>query len=256
MRKTLTGVALSVLLGQDYLNQSRVAETTFGKDAVDLGATVTHYADSAWPEHKISGCCGAGNTTLGADVASSEYRLEHLFEAKLEAAKTGGPDYEWYVFTDGDTWWHARGLAVELERVEALLLPATPEKDVLLVGGGGLLIFSEFMVVSRRALDLLGNRTFMDSCRANLYSCSEKPLAPHSGCRFMANRRPPGNLYMANQLVHYCLTPYLQKGKCGKSLRSCEYRFGESGGTPGGATAARQRFVSVITSACTLHPCP
>ena len=98
--------------------------------------------------------------------------------------------------------------------------------------------------MSHRALGLLGNRTFMDSCRANLYSCSAKPLAPHSGCRFMANRRPFGNLYMANQLVHYCLTPYLRKGQCGKSLRSCEYRFGESGGTPGGATAARQRFVS------------
>jgi len=55
-----------------------------------------------------------------------------------------------------------------------LRLAQTPEVDVLLVGGGGLMIFPYFMVLSGPALDLLADEGFMAACRGRLLACGPK----------------------------------------------------------------------------------
>ena len=46
--------------------------------------------------------------------------------------------------------------------------------------------------------------------------------------------------------MDFCLQPVLAKGRCEHEgqRRGCSYRFGQLVGVPGGATAARHRFVS------------
>ena len=134
------------------------------------------FADAANTQADVLGCCGS-NKTLGFDAMTSEFRLEHTFPRALQRS----PRSDWYVFTDGDTWWHRESLAAELARVQDVVAPATPGTDVLLVGGGGLLTFSQFMILSRPALEFLSTRSVIDECRAHLFAC--QPLAPHSGCR-------------------------------------------------------------------------
>ena len=77
----------------------------------------------------------------------------------------------WFVFTDRETWWHDEGLDVELRRSEAILAPATADDDVLLVGGGGLLPFDRFLILSRAAVSKLADGAFLGACRERLRAC-------------------------------------------------------------------------------------
>jgi hypothetical protein len=61
-----------------------------------------------------------------------------------------------------------------------MLLPGDPSRDILLIGGGGLLIFEEFMILSRPAVVFLANQVAADnphggdhSCKAELLTCSQ-----------------------------------------------------------------------------------
>jgi hypothetical protein len=183
----------------------------------------------------------------------------------------------WFVFTTGDVWWHDRGLATELARSEQLLLPASPRHgdDVLLVGGGGLLAHSHFMILSRGALRLLASDDFRNVCRAKLLECDATRRG--SGCGFKAqasrNHGRGGEVYSKDELGLGCLREPLSRGRCGsvgggggsereskgakeadaqpsrRKSSGCEWVFGKLTGAPigsplEGATPARMRFVS------------
>ena len=73
-------------------------------------------------------------------------------------------------------------------QVEALLAPATPETDALLVGGGGLLMFTNFMLLSPAALRRLATPEKLDACREKLVACD--PEERGAGCRFKRHSAP------------------------------------------------------------------
>ena len=180
-------------------------------------------------------------------------RLEHAlrFAHSHLAHKT----LNWFVFTTGEVWWYDGGLAAELLRAERLLLPAVPAQDVLMIGGGGLLTFSHFMILSRAALELVGDPAFIHRCRSTLLACDASSRG--SGCGFKANpsraHSRGGYFVSKDELMHYCLGSALAKGRCGGGSGSgCEWTFGKLSNRPvatpeEGATPARRRFVSNVS---------
>lgn len=204
------------------------------------------YSTMPSPGHYIETCWDKACAAL---PTSSSCRLEAAFACTLE--KFAGAQREqqgeqapnWFVFTAPGVYWSSEGLAKELVRLETVLAPGRPEEDVLLVGGGGLMIFSYFMILSRPALELLADASFMRECRARLLSCDP---SNKKGCKFKTNSKEGGVLYTSNELVHFCLAEPLRKGPCGAKGGGCEYMFGRlvNGGESVGATAARRRFVS------------
>ncbi len=162
------------------------------------------------------------NASCAARGPTSPCRLEASLGCALRRFDRV-PDVAWFVFSTSDTFWHAEGLAAELARAELLLAPADPRRDVLLVGGGGLLTFAQFMVLSRPALAKLADPAVLDACRARLLACD--PRAFRSSCKFKLNPRR-AELYAAHELVHFCLAEPLRFGSCGPKRGSCEWMFG------------------------------
>ena len=163
--------------------------------------------------------------------------MEAAFGCAWRAAQ--GREVRWFAFTDATTWWHAEGLAEELARAEALLSPASPEADdVLLLGGGGLLTFANFMLLSPAAVRALADDAFVDECRERLVRCD--PDERGAGCKFKRHAAP-GELYMGNQLVEFCLAPALSS--CARP-GGCHWLFGSPSSQGRDAAAARRRYVS------------
>jgi len=142
----------------------------------------------------------------------------------------------WFVFTDRGTWWHDEGLYRELARAEAMLRPATPDEDILLIGGGGLLPFTNFLILSRPALVKLVRGKFLADCKERLGRCD--PAIRGSGCRFKAR---VGAGYTGGQLARYCLADDL--GRCARP-GGCSWIFGSPGESGRDAAASRARFVA------------
>ena len=144
----------------------------------------------------------------------------------------------WFVFTDRATWWHDEGLFLELRRAERLLLPASPDSndDVLLVGGGGLLPFPRFLILSRAAVSKLADAKFLDACRARLLACD--PDARGAGCKFKRHNAADV-AYTGAQLAHFCLADDL--AAC-RRPGGCAWLFG----APSDAT--RDAIVFNVTS--------
>ena len=144
----------------------------------------------------------------------------------------------WFVFTDRETWWHDEGLDVELRRSEAILAPATADDDVLLVGGGGLLPFDRFLILSRAAVSKLADGAFLGACRERLRACD--PNERRAGCKFKGQATNNAS-YTAAQLAHYCLAADL--AKC-RRPGGCAWLFGAPSEAGRDAKAARRRFVA------------
>ena len=178
--------------------------------------------------------------------AASPCRIEAAFKCAARHSFPRGAIPDWFVFTTPGVFWNEAGLRSELSRAEGLLLPATPKHDVLLVGGGGLMTFREFMIFSRPAINLLADSTYLASCSSRLSACD--PSSRSGGCKFRNERRDRGgSTYTPNELVHYCLRAPLGAGRCGAKKSGCEWVFGRltsQSGPSDGATAARRRFVS------------
>jgi hypothetical protein len=204
------------------------------------------YASEANPTLGI--VAGCWDATCAASPTASTCRLEAAL-ACAAAAYAPHPEVEWFVFTVRNVFWHAEGLAVELARAEALLAPATPARDALLIGGGGLLTFKEFLILSRPAVRLLADRTLMAACKAELDACDP---AGRSGCKWKADTQRAA-AKAANELVHFCMRGPLNAGRCGPRGVGCEWMFGRlvHGGAGDGAQKARARFVS---NAAHKHP--
>ena len=182
------------------------------------------------------------DSACGSKAASAPCRLEAAFGCAFARATraviSGEVVPRWFVFTDSETWWHDEGLANELFRAEALLRPATPENDVLLHGGGGLLTFGNFMIVSLAGMRRLAHPQFLPACRERLLACD--PDERGAGCKFKKHAAP-GEAYMANQLVHYCLQDDL--ATCARP-GGCGWLFGAPSPADRDAAAARRRYVS------------
>lgn len=174
--------------------------------------------------------CTSG--TAHANINDVEYRLEELFPHVLHHYSES---VKWFVFTRADTWWNINNLGAELARIEASVYPATPQRDILVVGGGGFIVFSCFLILSKPALIYLSNQTLLDQCRQSLLDCrpyeyrtpNEFAQMRSLGCHF----KGPGSgresrSYTASSLVNYCAAEPLALGKCGPSLIGCEWRFG------------------------------
>ena len=186
-----------------------------------------------------------------------EQRLEHLFPDVLARAPSG---VDWFIFTHSDTWWHLPNLESELQRIESNLAPAAPTRDILVVGGGGYLVFSCFLILSKPALAYLSNGTVLDACRKELRECRPyKHRMPNEFAHMVAvgcHHSGPGSgrktpRYKAAALVNYCAAEPLATGQCGSKEVGCEWRFGELArdppgpgppGTPSPNEMARRRF--------------
>mmetsp|Transcript_33832 Transcript_33832/g.43619 ORF Transcript_33832/g.43619 Transcript_33832/m.43619 type:complete len:351 (-) Transcript_33832:151-1203(-) len=222
-------------------------------------------------QQKIQSCW---NQTCDQTTFSSSCRLESAFKVALNQNINNNVD--WFIFTTSNVWWNQIGLEIELKRAEKLLFPSNPKEDVLLIGGGGLMIFSMFMIISKPALILLSDDHFMQQCHHRLRLCDSR--ISHSGCKFKTMKSSASlshghdqdqtqrdindhyyhsssslSTYSANELVHYCLAPSLKIGRCGETIKEktkkskgCEWMFGRlvHGDIGDGATAARRRFVS------------
>lgn len=204
------------------------------------------YASKADPALGIQ--AGCWDASCAALPTSSTCRLEAAL-ACAAAAYAPHPEVEWFIFTVRNVFWHAEGLAAELARAEALLAPATPARDALLIGGGGLLTFKEFLIVSKPAVRQLADRAFMAACQAKLDTCDP---AGRDGCKWKADPERAA-AKAANELVHFCMRGPLREGRCGPRGVGCEWMFGRlvHGGAGDGAQKARARFVS---NAAHKHP--
>lgn len=191
---------------------------------------------------------GCWDARCAASPSSSTCRLEAAFGCAAEAYAASS-EVEWFVFTVQNVFWHAEGLASELARAEALLAPATPARDPLLIGGGGLLTFKEFMILSKPAVHRLANYGFRTACKARLDECDP---SGNEGCKWKADsKRAPTKA--ANELVHFCMRDVLKGSRCGPRGVQCGWMFGRlvHGGAGDGARKARARFVS---NAAHKHP--
>jgi hypothetical protein len=163
-------------------------------------------------------------------------------------------DHVWFLFTYGDTWWHLPNLAREVSRIEESVAPASPASDFLVVGGGGYLIYSCFMIMSKPALRYL-NGTTLDQCRRDLLQCSpyEHRMPNEFAQQFAVgcHHKGPGTgrasqSYTATALVNYCAAASLATGKCGPNSVGCEWRFGRLVRDPADTSKtnemARRRF--------------
>lgn len=195
---------------------------TLSPRAAAIALTLPPAADSARPRDDVLACCGE------TAPAIAEERLEHLFPTILSRSSR---EHEWFVVTTGETWWHMEHLEAELTRLEALLWPATPRNAPLLLGGGGYIVFANFMILSRPSLELLADPVLLEGCRAGLVACNKTVATPNHwavaramGCRHgeRVDRRRDAS-YTGSQLVTYCLLPYLaQATNCGKTHVGCE----------------------------------
>ena len=184
------------------------------------------YAGLADPSKNILACCGA------SPPSDPEMRLEKMFPEVLARAPDG---VEWFIFTAGDTWWHMPNLVYELHRIETAVAPAKPMRDILVVGGGGYVIFSSFMILSKPAVAFLSNQTTLSGCRDGLRVCrSYEHRMPNEFAQMRAigcHHNGPGTgrmdgTYQAKELVNYCVASPLATGKCGPHGFACEWRFG------------------------------
>lgn len=192
---------------------------------------VAFYSDKAWPEYGILGCCGE------VKITDPEHRLELMFPSILSNAPVG---VHWFIMTEGDTWWHLPNLAQEIRRIEGKLLPANPVNDFLVVGGGGFIVFSCFLVLSLPAVKHFADSSNLDECRHRLLACEAyprtMPAMPNEFAQFRAlgchatgvntGRNPP-NSYAAKDIINYCAAPHLASGACGQAKVGCEWRFGQ-----------------------------
>ena len=135
----LSSVVLTVVLRDRHaLHAARVASQTY---LSEFPNSILYGDDSScW------------NTTCATASVHAPCRLENALRCTAERFR-GRLAARWYVFTSEGVWWHAEGLLAELERAAALLAPAAPAQDALLFGGGGLLTFSEFMILSNRIVE-------------------------------------------------------------------------------------------------------
>lgn len=220
------------------------------------------YSDSAFPDRGVLGCCGTTPQPL-----DPEHRLERLLPDVFARAPT---HVDWFIFTHGDTWWHLPNLEAEVRRIDAEVAPATAEKDYLVAGGGGYLVFTFALMLSRPALAHLADKATLDGCRAALLSCTPYAHATPSefaqlraaGCHSVGpgtGRRDP-TAYAAKDLINYCAAAPLAAGRCGPRGVGCEWRFGglardsererpevlfarfKAGGSPMPNEMARRRF--------------
>ena len=191
---------------------------------------------------------GCWDAHCAASPPSSTCRLEAVLACTSEAY-AASPEVEWFVFTVQNVFWHAEGLANELARAEALLAPATPARDSLLIGGGGLLTFKEFMILSKPAMQRLADRDFMAACKARLDACDP---SGNEGCKWKADSRRAA-AKASNELVHFCMRDVFKGSRCGPRGVQCDWMFGRlvHGGAGDGARKARARFVS---NAAHKHP--
>jgi hypothetical protein len=193
----------------------------------NFGISHRFYSDSAHPDKQI---LSYGAERLGQ--LEPEQRYEHMF---LDVLERDHHSHDWFVFTYGDTWWHLPNLKKEMKRVEESISPATPSTEFLVVGGGGYLVYSCFLILSRPALEFFSNSTMIDGCRNKLLACSPyEHRTPYEYAHMFAlgcHHKGPGTgrssaAYTATALVNYCAAAPLAMGKCGPSLVGCEWRFG------------------------------
>ena len=189
---------------------------------LDALTSTPHAADTARPQDGVLACCGEVAPVI------AEERLEHILPTILSRSSI---EHEWFVVTTGETWWHLEHLEAELARLEVLMWPATPRDSPLLLGGGGYIVFANFMILSRPSLELLGDPALLKSCRAGLVSCNKTVATPNHwavarslGCRHgeQVDQRRDAS-YTGSQLVNYCLLPYLARAtNCGETHVGCE----------------------------------
>ena len=129
-------------------------------------SNVLFYADAPVPERGVLGCC------LRGVPDDPEHRLEQTYASALAHAPTG---VSWFVFTEGDTWWHMPNLASEISRIEAKIAPATAATEFIVAGGGGFIVFSCFSILSRPAVRYLADGATLDGCREKLLRCEPYP---------------------------------------------------------------------------------
>mmetsp|Transcript_15125 Transcript_15125/g.27930 ORF Transcript_15125/g.27930 Transcript_15125/m.27930 type:complete len:445 (+) Transcript_15125:145-1479(+) len=162
---TLLRTAVVVLLGREresvvtpFIGNHQVRSLQASSDDISaayLGEfrNSIFFAAQSFPEHGINACW---DESCDHTSAASTCRIEAAFACSLRyfPPQTG---VDWFVFTTGSVFWNTEGLIAEVERAEQLLLPGDPSRDILLVGGGGLLIFDEFMILSRPAVNFLAS---------------------------------------------------------------------------------------------------
>ena len=112
---------------------------------------------------EVHECC-PGNASLGASIASAQYKREHIHMqlGRSEWAMKA----RWIVSTEQDTW-------LEATKIRHYVLGALEARPQLgsrpaLIGSwvGPLMIFNRHMLAKG-----LGNVSYMDSCRALYYRC-------------------------------------------------------------------------------------
>ena len=129
------------------------------------------FADTAFPEHGIVCCCCQGESAVEKDARE----LETVFSlVDAEVRDLRNPP-RWIIFTRGDSYWNPANTLAELARLEDYLAPASPSTDVLLVGGGGYIVFDNFMIVSVPGLHILADQGKMAAAKANLLKCFPPP---------------------------------------------------------------------------------
>ena len=166
----LSAVQMIVLLSDEEVAAGahrRLRERDDGHPSMRHGGiNQAFYADTPRPELDVKACCGP------AGSLHPENRLEMTFPSVLAHAP---PGVHWFIFTEGDSWWHFHNLAAEVKRVEEAVHPASPSEDFLVVGGGGFLVSSSFMILSKPAVEYFANPTTLDECRQRLLRCDPFP---------------------------------------------------------------------------------
>jgi hypothetical protein len=126
-------------------------------------------------QHNHTFPCYPGNSSLGNSLVAAQYKREHIhfqFTRDLAANRASfPPGIRWIVSTEQDTWYDTKVLLRYLRYIERNMkdIHERPAISFKLVG--------PFLVFNMRMLQgVLGNTTFMDSCRHTLLKPRRYPL--------------------------------------------------------------------------------
>lgn len=156
---------------------------------------------------EVHECC-PGNASLGASIASAQYKREHIHMqlGRSEWAMKA----RWIVSTEQDTW-------LEATKIRHYVLGALEARPQLgsrpaLIGSwvGPLMIFNRHMLAKG-----LGNVSYMDSCRALYYRCLARfprgaPRLPSGdSCSYFTHRESMaktkvGAFYNNDHFARFC----------------------------------------------------
>ena len=197
---------------------------------------------------------------LDGDLATAQRKRELI--VRDVDARYGG--FFWYVFTEDDTFWSARGLARDLCEIARNIMPPVPE----IVAGGGLYymrgratrpregdaqVDGPFIVVNRPLVARLANATVLDACRRMLFECYERPYEPNEGkfgCGLWKEcvRAPLSPPRSARDAVRFTPHPRRARAPATRSYvyKGARYNNGAFAGAPAAARASRDHLLSSL----------